>query len=570
MSVFVELSIILVIATLISLIMRLLRQPFIVGYILTGILAGPYVLNILQSHGEMELFAKIGIAILLFILGLTLNPDIIKEVGKTSFIIGIGQITFTSLIGFLLVKFLGFNLLSSLYIAVALTFSSTIIVLKLLNDRGDNDKLYGKISMGLLLVQDLVAVIIFLGITTIGSVLNSGEATSFLIIAKDLFMVLFYGGFATLILYFISKYFLPKLFNFVGGNQEILFIFSIAWGLGLASFFLYLGLSIEIGALIAGIMLAVSPFAYEIGAKMKPLRDFFIIIFFILLGSQVVLSSFSIILTPALILSLFVLIGNPLIVYMLLNLLKYPTRTAFMGGLLISQVSVFSLILVALGYSFGHISENIVSLVTLVTIITIVGSTYLVHYADFIYSKLYKFLKFIAIYKHTHREPLNKDDSPEVIIFGYDRVGYSFVSVVKKMTDKYVVVDYNPKSISALKKDNIPHKYGDAEDLDFIQEIGFEHSKLVISTIPEYKINLLLVKYYRKNNVDGIIITIAHSIKDAEELYSFGASYVVMPHHLGAQYATNMINKHGFNAAGFMEEKEIHLLNLLREKNLSI
>ncbi len=451
-----------------------------------------------------------------------------------------------------------------------MTFSSTIIVLKLLNDRGDNDKLYGKISVGFLLVQDLVAVIIFLGITTVSGVLNSGEVNTALAIGKDLFLLLIYGGLASFFLYFISKYILPKLVNFVGGNQEILFIFSIAWGLGLSALFYGLGFSIEIGALIAGVMLAASPFAYEIGAKMKPLRDFFILIFFILLGSQMVLSQFATIIGPSLILSLFVLVGNPLIVYVLLNLLKYRTRTAFMSGLVISQVSVFSLILVALGYSFGHIDQSVVSIVTLVTVITILGSTYLMHYADWIYKKIFKFLIFIAIYKHPHCKPASLESSPEIIIFGYDRVGSYFVSVAKKITQNYLVVDYNPKSIKRLEKDKIPFKYGDAEDLEFLQEIGFQHSRLIVSTIPEHRANLLLVKYYRKNNKKDIIIVLAHKVSDAKELYKVGASYVVMPHHLGAHYAAQMINKHGFNTLGFNKERELHLAKLLKEEYLSI
>ncbi len=570
MTVFIELSIILGIATLVSLIMKVLRQPLIIGYIITGILAGPYVLNILQSNGEMELFSKIGISILLFIVGLTLNPDIIREIGKTSFITGIGQIIFTSLIGFFFVSFLGFDLISSLYISVALTFSSTIIVLKLLNDRGDNNKLYGKISIGFLLVQDLVAVIIFLGITTVSGVLNSGEVNTVLAIEKNLLILLSYGALASFVLYLISKYILPKLVDFVGGNQEILFIFSIAWGLGLAALFYSLGFSIEIGSLIAGIMLAASPFAYEIGAKMKPLRDFFILIFFILLGSQIILSQLSVIILPSLVLSLFVLIGNPLIVYVLLNLLKYRTRTAFMSGLVISQVSVFSLILVALGYSFGQIDQTIVSIVTLVTVITILGSTYLMHYADWIYNKIFKFLLFISINKHNHPKLVSLESSPEIIIFGYDRVGYDFVSVAKKITKNYLVVDYNPTSIKRLEKNHIPNKYGDAEDIEFLKEIGFQHSRLIISTIPEHRTNILLVQYYRKVNKKDIIIVIAHKVSDAEALYEAGASYVVMPHHLGAQHAALMITKYGLDVEGFKEERDSHLTKLSNNKRLFI
>lgn len=559
MPIFIELSLILVLATVIALVMRSLRQPLIVGYIITGIVVGPYVLNLLHSQEEMELFSKIGISILLFIVGLTLNPDIAREVGKTSFVTGVGQVAFTSIVGFFIIRILGFDISASLYIAVALTFSSTIIILKLLTDRGDTEKLYGKISIGFLLVQDLVATIILLAVTAIGATTSAGA------ISAELLRLFVVGGVIALSLYFISKYVLPKLVSYVGGNQEVLFIFSIAWGLGLASLFNFVGFSIEIGALIAGVMLATSPFAYEIGARMKPLRDFFILIFFILLGAQMVFSQFSLIIIPAIILSVFVLIGNPLIVFVLLNLLGYRNKTSFMAGLTVAQISEFSLILVALGYSLGHISQEIVSLVTLVGIITIAGSTYLILYADPIYLRLKSVFEWISIRKHHHQEKTDGQSAADIIIFGYDRVGHEFVSVAGEVSKNYLVVDYNPQSIRRLVEQSIPFRYGDAEDVEFLQEIGFQNARLVVSSIPDYKTNLLLVKNYRAHNPSGIIIVLAHHVRDAEELYASGASYVIMPHHLGAHHAALMIARHGFEASRFAEEREMHIARLVKQ-----
>ncbi|OHB11995.1 MAG: hypothetical protein A3G99_02835 [Candidatus Zambryskibacteria bacterium RIFCSPLOWO2_12_FULL_39_23] len=563
MPIFIELSLILVLASLLALFMRILRQPLIVGYIATGILVGPYFLNLLHSQESLELFSKIGISILLFIVGLTLNPDIVREVGKISFVTGIGQVIFTSFIGYFIIYSLGLDISGSLYTAIALTFSSTIIILKLLIDRGDAGKLYGKISIGFLLVQDLVATIILLLVTAIGSVTTLAVTVG--AVTSELLYLFVYGGLVSFLLYFISKYILPKVVSFVGANQEVLFIFSIAWGLGLSSLFYVIGFSIEIGALIAGVMLAVSPFAYEISARMKPLRDFFILIFFILLGAQMVLSQFNTILLPAIILSLFVLIGNPFIVFILMNLLGYRNKTSFMAGLTVAQISEFSLILVALGFSLGHITQSVVSLVTLVGIITIACSTYLIMYADPIYFKVKGILKLLSIRKHHHREPTVGEDNPDIIIFGYDRVGHEFVSVAEKVSTNYIVVDYNPQSVKLLQAESIPFRYGDAEDVEFLQEIGFSNAKLIVSTIPEHKINLLLVKIYRKSNPKGTIVVLAHKVSDAEELYAVGASYVVMPHHLGAHHAALMIARHGFDSNGFDEERNIHLAKLSKK-----
>src|SRR3989344_4055658 len=419
MTLFVELSLLVVVATLISLVMKLLKQPLVVGYIAAGILVGPYAFNILQAHQEVELFSKIGVAILLFIVGLMLNPDVMREVGKVSIVTGIGQVIFTSLIGFLIIYALGFEMITALYIGVALTFSSTIIILKLLSDKGDIQKLYGKIAIGLLLVQDVIAVVFLLIITVLGAALVTTSAAFSGDVVSEILMLLGKGVLIVVLLYLVSRYVLPSVLKFVAGYQEVLFIFSLAWGLGISSLFYTLGFSIEIGALAAGVTLAASPAAYEIASRMKPLRDFFIMLFFILLGSQIIISEISVLLMPAVVLSVFVLVGNPLIVFVLMNLLGYRARTSFMVGLTVAQISEFSLILVALGYSFGHVSKEIVSLVTLVGIITIAASTYLILYADRIYLWFKSVLHLFMIRKSPTRELAPRKDQAYIIIFGY-------------------------------------------------------------------------------------------------------------------------------------------------------
>src|SRR3989344_4633832 len=526
MTLFVELYLIVVLATAISLVMKLFKQPLIVGYIATGVIIGPYALNILRARDEIELFSTIGVAILLFIVGLMLNPDVMREVGKTSVVTGIGQVVFTSLVGFFIVHALGFDTMTSLYVSIALTFSSTIIILKLLSDKGDTQKLYGKIAIGVLLVQDIIAILLLLVITIIGGAVVFSSA-----VATEITILVAKGVATALLLYLAARYIVPSISKFVAGYQEVLFLFSLAWGLGISSLFFMLGFSIEIGALAAGVTLAASPFAYEIASRLKPLRDFFIMLFFILLGSQLILSQLSIILIPALVLSVFVLVGNPLILF-------------------------------ALGCSFGHVSQEVVSLVTLVGIITIAVSTYLILYADKIYLWCKPMLYFFTIKKSDIVESPPEDTSAEIIIFGYDRVGYNFVIAAKEIGAKYLVVDFNPSSIARLVPNNLPCRYGDAEDVEFLQEIGLEKAKLVVSTIPDLKTNLLLVDYYRSRNATGIIITISHNVENTRELYDVGTSYVVMPHHLGAHHAATLISTHRFNAGAFEMEKAKHVRNL--------
>ena len=549
MHIFIELSVIVLITTLVAALMRVLKQPLAVGYILSGIIVGPYFLDILHSTESIELFSKIGISILLFVVGLSLNPESIKETGKVSLITGIGQVVFTSVIGFLIMRGLGYDQTSSIYGSIALTFSSTIIILKLLSDKGDLRKLYGKIAIGFLLVQDIVATLILL-------VVSAGGAGG---VSSTLGIVLVKGVITIIALYIFSKRVLPKLSAYLAGSQELLFLFSIAWGLGLASLFYYLGFSIEIGALIAGVTLSVSSYAPEIGSRMKPLRDFFVVLFFVLLGSQVILTGISTQIVPAVLLSLFVLIGNPLIVFFLMNILGYRSRTGFMAGLTVAQISEFSLILMALGLSLGHVSRETVSLITLVGITTIAGSTYLIMYSEKIYFVVRPLLKILEVRKAVHEDIAGDEQSAEMIIFGYDRVGFDFVKAGKTITEKFLVVDFNPQSIGLLKEKNIPCRYGDAGDVEFLGEIGLAEAKIIISTIPDMETKLLLLREYRKVSPTGVALLTARTSEQAKKLYEEGASYVVMPHHLGAHHAAGLITAHKFDADKFKQHKNEHL-----------
>lgn len=554
---FSELSLIILIATAVAFVMKLLRQPFIVGYIVTGVIVGPYALNILHSKEDIELFSKLGITILLFIVGLNLNPTVIREIGKTALFTGIGQVVITTIVGYGIATAIGLSSTNALYVAIALTFSSTIIILKLLSDKKDLDNLYGKISIGLLIVQDIIASFILIGLTAIGTSNPDLSYTSVFLV------LLLKGGVLSFVLFLANRFFFPKIADFIASSQELLFVFSVAWGMSVAALAAHLGFSVEIGALMAGVTLSTIPFAGEIASRMKPLRDFFILLFFILLGSQMVITTIPTIILPALLLSTFVLVGKPIIMFFVMNLLGYRRKTAFMTALTVAQISEFSLIIIT--YALAHgLAPDIASLVTLTGLITIAGSSYLIMYSDSLYIKLESFLKLIEIRKTRLGEDTSKAKPHEVVLFGYDRVGLDFVKAIRKLDKRFIVVDFNPKSIRRLVRQEIPHKYGDAEDIEFLEELQLIHTKLVISTIPDYGVNTLLVDYVKRVNPDAIVIVISHNIKEALNLYSLGSSYVVMPHYLGAQYASHLINKHGFHKRGFEAERIRHKDLLLK------
>ncbi len=555
LDVFVEISVILIIATIVAAVMRILRQPMIISYIIAGLLLSPFFLDVIKSTETIFIFSQIGVAFLLFIVGLNLSPKVIKEVGKVSLVTGIGQVLFTSIIGYFISRALGFSLITSLYIAIALTFSSTIIIMKLLSDKNDLDKLYGKISIGFLLVQDIIAIIILILISSfsrgdsfVGSIIS--------LFGKGIVLVI--------IMVIISLYILPRLSNFFARSQEFLFLFSIAWGLGLATLFYLIGFSIEIGALIAGVTLSVSPYHYEISSKMRPLRDFFIILFFILLGSQLTFGSINQYIIPIVIFSLFILIGNPIIVLVLMGLLGYSKRAGFLAGLTVAQISEFSFILIALGIKVGHLTQDILSLVTVIGLITIAGSTYFIMYSDKIYPYIENYL--LIFERKGVKKTGRRRDTYDLILFGYNRIGFDFLESFKKLKKSFLVVDYNPDIIEDLTKKRINCEYGDVGDIEFLSSLRLKKVKMVVSTVPDFETNVLLIRKIRSVNKNTIVIVISHRIEEANMLYDIGATYVVLPHFLGGKYASMLINKHGLNLKKFNKERDRHIIHLKKRK----
>ena len=429
--------------------------------------------------------------------------------------------------------------------------------MKLLSDKRDTEKLYGKISIGFLLVQDIVAIILLMVISSFSGGLKLSEL-SFQSFIMGALMI---GG-----IIFISTRILPKLSAFFAKSQEFLFLFSIGWGMGLAALFYFLGFSMEIGALVAGVALSISPFHYEISSKLRPLRDFFIILFFVLLGSQMVFGSIGQLIVPAIIFSLFILIGNPIIVMLLMGLLGYKKKTGFQAGFTVAQISEFSLILITLGVTVGHLTTEILSLVTLIGLITISGSTYLIIYSDKIYPY---FAKYLSIFERKKLLKKTKEvGSYKIILFGCNRIGYDLLQSFKRLKNKYLVVDYNPETIDDLSEEKIECRYGDVDDEEFLNELNLAEVKMVASTIPEFETSLLLINTIRQINKKAIIIVVSHDVNEANILYELGASYVIMPHLLGGNHASMMIGRHGLSRSKFLSEKRKHLRQLKTNKEL--
>jgi len=550
-NVFNELSLIIVIGVAVSLFMRAIRQPLTIAYILTGVLVGPAAFDLISSPETLEVFSNFGIALLLLIVGMGLNPRVIKEVGKIAAYIAITKVLLVTGIGYVLSGFLGFSTTESLYIGIALSFSSTIIILKLLTDKREQTRLYGKVAIGYLLIEDILATLILVGVSTSSSGEISVSTFAELLIKATALI----GG-----LLVVRMFVLPRLNNIIAKSQEFLFLFAIGWGMGTAALFSVGGFSLEIGALIAGVTLASLPYATEISSRLKPLRDFFIVLFFVQLGSHLELSQIIDVLPRAAVFSAVVLVANPLIVMSVMGITGYTKKTSFKAGLTGAQVSEFSLILLLLAADLGQISQEITSLITVVAFLTIAVSTYTITYADSLYELFEKYIRMFEKSKTNEQKEVHHHY--ELVLFGYQKGGHEFIRVFNQLKKSYVVVDYDPNIIDTLESKQINFIYGDVTDLELLDEVNLRHAHLVVSTITDFQTNVFISRWLEKENPHAVFICTADTVEEAAELYELGSSYVMLPHYIGSEKIGAFIRKSGLKKNEFKKYRQKHLAYL--------
>ncbi len=557
----IYLSLIIAISAFLTVIVRIIKQPPIIAYLIAGIIVGPLYLKLIgpssPSSELIQVFAHIGVAFLLFIVGLNLDFRVLKEVGKVSTLAGFAEIIITGTVGFIIAIAIGFTNITALYIGAALAFSSTVLVVKILSDKKEIDTLHGRIALGILIIEDLVAA---LALMTIPLIEYGGSPVT---IATKLFSVIALIAF----IFLCSTFLFQRFLNYLARNQEVLFLFGVAWALILATIFDYLGFSLEIGALIAGMSLASSKYTLELSGKIKPLRDFFIVLFFVFFGSQLSGSISPSLLKNAIVFSVFVVIGKPIIVMTILRLFGYKKRTNFLAGSSLAQISEFSLILVLLGFSLGHIGQETMSLAVLIAIITIGASSYSIYYAHSIFNKISRFL---TIFEGRHgRIKEEKPQEFQIVLIGYHRMGYKILQSLKKLKMPFVVIDYNPKVILSLAEEGVNCIYGDAGDKDFLSQINFNSAKLIISTIPDESSNLTIKEKLKESKSKAAFIATAEQPRTAYDLYKHGINYVIIPHHLGGKYASEIIEQFQTDKNKYKNLGDKHYKELKKGKNNS-
>lgn len=552
---FTQISLLLVVAATFGVIVKKFKQPVLIGYLFAGLILS--WLGFLEHNIIIENLGKIGVALLLFLVGLEMNLKELPTIGKAALYTGIGQIAFTFSIGFAAALLFGFDPLTSAYIAIALSFSSTIIIVKLLSEKNALGSLYGKISVGFLLVQDLVAILILIFLS--GLQTGSQNITSYLVMAFKATVLL--GG-----VYLLSKKILPYIFEkYVATSQELLFIVSIAWALGLASLVAGpLGFTLEIGGFLAGLALSNLPEHLEIASRTRPLRDFFLTIFFLGLGANLVVGGIGEVIVPAAIFSILVLIGNPIVVMAVMGFLRFKKRTSFLSSVTVAQISEFSLIVMAMGLSLGHVTEANVAMIVLVAAITMTISTYIILSAEKIYLKLRPMLSIFERKNPAERVITEKKDIKDhVVLVGSLRTGPRLISLFKKKSVPYLIVDFNPQVYKEYAAKKEPILFGDISDPEILDLANIGDSRLVISTIQTLHDNLVLLEYVKrlKNRPTTILTALTRS--DAVKMYEKGADYVIVPDVVAGDYLRHLLRTYGMGGKKLKQIGKKHFDRLI-------
>ena len=516
-----NIGLMIVVATAVVFLLRPLKIPTIVAYLIAGLLLGP-LLGLIQlgapgaETSAVHLVAEVGIALLLFLVGLELSLAKIMDVGKVAVPAGIGQVVFTALGGFGIAWLLGFSTMESIFLATALTFSSTVVVVKLLDQRKDMNELYARIAVGIFLVQNLVVIVV---LTLLAGLGDADSGFQWIDLGRA------FGGMALLLLLAVlaARFVLPRPVSWAARSPEMLFVWSLFWCFLFVEFAEWMDLSPEIGAFLAGLSLAQLEEAHDLRRRIHPLMNFFTAIFFIALGVGMDLSAASEHLGAALGLSLFVLIGNPLIFMVIITRFGYSEKTSFKTSVTVAQISEFSFIFAAVGLQSGLIDESILSVIAVVGLVTIAASAYMILYSDPLYAWCRErgLLKLFRANAPEEEEPA-VDLAGHILVVGMNTLGRRVAEALHERGEQVVCVD-----VDAHKMRGMPglHVLGNIEYTSVMEETGLHAAKLVVSALQIEDTNNLIAFHCQRHGVPCAIHAFDYFVVDA--LRELGVTYLM-------------------------------------------
>ena len=477
---------------------RAVRMPAIVVYLLCGILVGP-MLGLVKITESLELISETGIALLLFLVGLELSISKVKDVGKVALIAGFSQVLLTAGLGFAGSRLLGFGLVEGVFLAMALTFSSTVVVVKLLEEKGELESLYGRIALGVLLVQDLVVIMLLTFLAGISG--GKGELDAE---AVGMGLLKAFGGIVVLLLVAAAatKWLLPRPFKWAARSPDVLLIWALSWCFLMVIGANEFGLSLEVGAFLAGMSLAQLPYNEDLRRRVHPLMNFFVAVFFVTLGIRIDFTGALDQAGEVAVLSGFVLIGKPLVFLAILGWLGYGRKTAFLTGVTMAQTSEFSFIIAGLAMAKGLIGAEILLVSALVGVVTIAVSSYMILYSHNVYAWV---LKTGALgWKLFDGKPgiadrivhTGENHDGHVIVVGMNTLGRE---LVRRMVEKgldVLAIDTDPRKLEGLPGKSL---LGSVGYLSVLEEAGYARAKLIVSALQIEETNDLLA--YRAKSV---------------------------------------------------------------------
>ncbi|MDD2823342.1 MAG: cation:proton antiporter [Candidatus Daviesbacteria bacterium] len=560
-SLFIQLAIVLGLSSALGFIVRIFKFPLVVAYLVAGVVLSLFQIFNSSTFQFATFLPDIGVAFVLFFIGMELDLKELKSLGKPIAAASLGQILFAFLTGFLISTFLGYSQTISFYLGAGLSFSSTIVVVKMLLEKKDLGSLYGKLSIGILLVEDLVAIMVLMAMTVSTSFANTGLQSSLPLVALVLKGILLF-----VLAVILSHYVLTKIFNAVAKSAELLFLTALAWCFIYIVLAQAMGFSVVIGAFLAGIALANSPFHYEIQGKVKPLRDFFVTLFFVYLGSQVMFSNVSEVLPIIILFTLYAIVLKPLIFLLILGSFGFRKHTMFQTAINLSQVSEFSLIIMVVGVRLGIVPQSALTAMALVGVISIIFSSIMISYSRQIYEKMSGFVGFFehsGVAKPVDKKVVGLED--HVVLIGAKWMGGEIVKYLKREGIPFLVVDIDPDVVKKLVGERVHVLFGDIGDPEVLEFLDLHTAKLIISTTDSSDDNLVLVTELRRKNAKAAIVIRASDTTEAEELYKAGADYVILPDVVSGDFVTQMLRSHWPNMDFFKDRSKVEINKLSRK-----
>lgn len=530
---------------------KLLRMPSIVAYIIAGIFLGP-ILGLVEMDDSLNLISELGIALLLFLIGLELSLQKIKDLGGVGLTLGGLQVSITALGGFLLAVLLGLGPIEAVFLAATLTFSSTVVVIKLLDQKGVTNQLFGRISIALFLAQDIV---IIFALTILSGFGASGDL-ELMAVAKNLGLAL--GGMLLLLMVSLlaARFLLPKPFAWAARSPDTVFIWALCWCFLVVLLAHFFHLSVEIGAFLAGIAIAQLPIHEDLHRRLHPLMTLFIAVFLVTLGIKMDLSGIVETLPMALLLSVFVLLVKPLIVFLILSRMRFSEYTAFQAAVATGQVSEFAFILLALGVSGGLIGTSVASLGGLTGLITIAVSSYLIIWSEPLYGffRRNKLLSIFGAKQEADDEVLRKREG-HIIVIGMNAMGREIVKQLCLRGEQVMAIDTDPKKLEGM--DGAETVIGSVEYETVIEEIGMRRARIVVSALQIEDTNHTLA--YRCRSMAVPCAIHAFDVSVVEDLLDLETAYLLMPNVDGVVEQRKIMEKAGIVGISKAEDRTLNL-----------